>query len=77
MGFDFAAALDSRHPAAIAPGIWCADWESGCEGLGIGGHFSMLTPQGRGVMDAPELPHDDVSWVVDGSVTLVEAAATA
>lgn len=75
--FDFAAATDSRYYAAIALGIWCADWESGCEALGITGHFGVLTPQQRGVMDAPALPRYDVSWVVDGSMSLVEAMATA
>ncbi len=64
--FDFYAATASRYYAAVALGIWCADWEAGCDALGIAGHFATLAPRERGVGDAPEPPRYDVSWVLDG-----------
>jgi hypothetical protein len=53
---DFAAATESRYYAPVALGIWCADWVTGCQALGISGHFAVLTPQERGLPHAPELP---------------------
>lgn len=61
--FDFCASTTSRYYAAVAVGIWCANWETGCQALGIRGHFAVLTPEARRVQDAPELPRYDVSWV--------------
>ena len=46
--FDFYAATASRFYAPVALGIWCADWEAGCEALGIEGHFDVLPPEARG-----------------------------
>ncbi len=63
--FDFAASTTSRFYAPVALGIWCANWELGSEALEIPGHFSVLTPEERGVERAPELPRYDVSWVGD------------
>lgn len=63
--FDFCAATTSRYYAAVALGIWCADWETGCQALRKPGHFAVLTPEQRGVHDAPLLPRYDVSWMVD------------
>lgn len=64
---DFYAAIDSRYYAPVALGIWCANWELGCEALDKHGHFAMLSAEARGVQDEnlPELPKYDVSWVVD------------
>jgi nitroreductase len=67
--FDFYAATASRYYAAVALGIWCADWEAGCEALAIPGHFSVLAPVARGVRQSQEPPHYDVSWVVDAAET--------
>ena len=64
MRFDFYAASRSRYYAAIAVGIWCANWETGCEALSKRGHFSVLSPDERGSVMIPELPRYDVSWVV-------------
>lgn len=64
---DFYAATSSRYYAAVALGIWCADWEIGCEALGIPGHFAVLSPAERGAENAPELPHYDVSWIAKPS----------
>jgi nitroreductase len=62
--FDFCAATNSRYYAAVALGIWCANWETGCQALGLHGHFAVLSPGQRGVPDAPALPRYDVSWLV-------------
>jgi len=60
-GFDFYATTASRYYAAVAVGIWCANWELGCEVLGIQGHFSVLPTNGE---DNLQLPRYDVSWVL-------------
>ena len=52
-------------------GIWCANWEMGCEALGIHGHFAVLSPGEKGVPDeeaCPQLPRYDVSWVPDENI---------
>ncbi|MGB0971555.1 MAG: nitroreductase family protein, partial [Mycobacterium sp.] len=36
--FDFFTTTTSRFYAPVALGIWCANWETGCEALGIPGH---------------------------------------
>ena len=64
--FDFYAATASRYYAPVALGIWCANWELGCEAQGIQGRFTVLTAAERGLTDAkdyPRLPRYDVSWV--------------
>jgi nitroreductase len=63
--FDFAAATTSRYYAAVALGIWCANWETGCEALDLKGHFEVLTPEQRGLPHPPQLPTYHVSWVVE------------
>lgn len=69
--FDFYASTESRYYAAVAVGIWCANWEMGCDELSIHGHFDILSVTDRGFQnqrDVPELPQYDVSWVLDGNV---------
>lgn len=69
--FDFYAATASRYYAAVAVGIWCANWEMGCEALGIQGHFAVLSPGERGMLNeeaCPKLPRYDVSWVLDKNI---------
>jgi Putative TM nitroreductase len=61
---DFFATTPSRFYAPVAVGIWCANWETGCDALGIPGNFQVLTPEERGEPDAPELPRYHVSWIV-------------
>lgn len=64
--FDFYSFTDSRYYAAVAVGIWCANWEMGCEALSISGHFAVLPTEGRSLQDAsPHLPRYDVSWLLD------------
>jgi nitroreductase len=65
--FDFFATTESRYYAPVAVGIWCANWEMGCEALGLSGHFAVLTAAERdqGAESHPSLPRYDVSWVLD------------
>lgn len=63
--FDFCAASNSRSYAPVVLGIWCADWETGFQGLGKHTHFEVLTPVARGVCGAPEPPRYDVSWIIE------------
>jgi hypothetical protein len=66
--FDFYATTESRYYAPVAVGIWCANWELGCDSLGIDGRFMTLSPQERDAYDEKsqtQLPRYDVSWVLD------------
>jgi nitroreductase len=63
--FDFFAATTSRYYAAVALGIWCANWESGCAALNKNGHFEILSPTERNCEELSEPPRYDISWVVD------------
>lgn len=65
---DFAASTESRYYAPVALGIWCANWEAGCAALGIPGHFEIVGARDRGVVDAPDQLHYDLSWVSEASV---------
>lgn len=66
--FDFYANTASRYYAAVAVGIWCANWEMGCNEMGIRGHFEA-PPVPEEDVQAPkkllQLPRYDVSWVLD------------
>ncbi|MFT5196008.1 MAG: nitroreductase [Cellvibrionaceae bacterium] len=68
---DFYAATASRYYAAVALGIWFANWEMCCEALDIQGHLALLSAEERGARDEaaiPQLPRYDMSWVLDESV---------
>ncbi len=68
---DFYATTESRYYAAVALGIWCADWEMGCAALGIHGHFSVLSAEERGFHSEKALtalPRYDVSWILDDNI---------
>ncbi len=43
--FDFYCATASRYYAPVALGIWCANWETGCEALRRHGHFAVLSSE--------------------------------
>lgn len=62
--FDFYAVTESRYYAAVAVGIWCANWEMGCEALEIQGHLSVLS-NAQNPEVYSQLPKYDVSWVLD------------
>jgi len=63
--FDFGAVTASKFYAAVAIGIWCANWEIGCQALGQQGHFAVGV-QDKG-SDDRTTKHlvCDVSWIVD------------
>ena len=64
--FDFYAATASRYYAAVATGIWIANWEMGCDALGIHGHFAVLSAEERGDQEKEDqLPKYDISWVLE------------
>jgi nitroreductase len=63
--FDFCASTTSRYYAAVALGIWCANWETGCEALIMHGHFAVLSTQERASNAASGVPRSDLSWVID------------
>ena len=63
--FDFCASTTSRYYAAVALGIWCANWETGCAALSKSGHLSILSSEERASEAVSELPRYDVSWIVD------------
>jgi nitroreductase len=65
--FDFYSTTESRYYAPVAAGIWCANWEMGCEALGISGHAAVLSTEERGLSDGkdrPNLPRYNLSWVL-------------
>lgn len=63
--FDFYAVTESRYYAAVALGIWYANWEMGCDALGIRGHYAQLSAEERGAQGEKTLPKYDLSWVLD------------
>ena len=66
--FDFYSTTESRYYAPVAAGVWCANWEMGCEALGIPGHFVVLSPEERAGKDEPARlspPLYNVSWKLD------------
>ncbi len=70
--FDFFETTDSRYYAPVALGIWCANWELACAGLGIQGHFRVLSEKDRGLNagnQLPALPRYELSWVLDSPIT--------
>ncbi len=67
--FDFYAFIESRYYAPVAVGIWCTNWEMGCESIGIHGHFAVLPTEERGVQEKEDqLPKYDISWVMDEGI---------
>lgn len=63
--FDFCTTTASRYYAPLGLGIWCANWEAGCEALGLPGYLRVLTPEERGEHVTPEPPRYGVSWIAD------------
>ncbi|MFD9287567.1 nitroreductase family protein [Streptomyces sp. NPDC060030] len=68
--FDFWAVSRSRFYAPVALGIWCANWEAGCEELDIPGHFEALEPGSRGEAPSDGPAKYGVSWIVDSDRAL-------
>ncbi len=60
--FDFYVTTESRYYAPVAAGIWCANWELGCEALGIHGQVAVISDEEKA---NPQQHRYDVSWVLD------------
>ena len=65
--FDFCPTTHSKYYAAVAVGIWSANWEMGCEALGKSGHLAVATPKESVNERGDILPQCDVSWIVEGT----------
>ena len=58
---DFYTVTSSSYYAPVALGIWSANWEMGCDELGIEGKFEMLAE-----LETQEaLPRYDLSWIAN------------
>ena len=71
--FDFYANTNSRYYAAVALGIWCANWEIGCNEVNIGGNFRQLTDSERALTEVQkrkQLHNYDISWVLDDPIPI-------
>jgi hypothetical protein len=65
---DFMAVTSSRFYAAVASGIWCANWELSCNELIIDGRFSSLNNTEIDLTESQSnagAPIYDISWVVN------------
>lgn len=61
--FDFYPVTSSRYYAAVAVGIWCGNWEMGCDALGMKGSFVQPIQQQLEGSKTDIVPHYDISWV--------------
>jgi nitroreductase len=67
--FDFYATTDSRYYAPVALGIWCANWEMGCEAQDIQGYLAVGSLEERNLTKSPDsLPRYDLSWIPGGDL---------
>jgi len=62
---DFYSTTESRYYAPVAAGIWCANWELGCQALDIHGHVVALSVDELGTGAEEAVPHYNLSWVLD------------
>ncbi len=68
ISFDFYTTTTSRYYAPISVGIWCTNWELGCEAQNIKGNFFIFTEEEMGFdigKSHQRLPKYDMSWVID------------
>lgn len=64
---DFVASTTSRYYAAVASGIWCANWEMGCKALNIEGQFRKLSAAEIDLKEkqkSKSIAVYDMSWVL-------------
>lgn len=59
---DFVAASSSRYYAPVALGIWLANWETGCQALGINGNTAVLPDQHGTTGDVTGPPGHGATW---------------
>lgn len=65
---DFLASTSSRFYAAVASGIWCANWEMGCNELQIEGAFTKLKQSEIEFTESQKAPVYDMSWVLKKAI---------
>lgn len=68
---DFVATTTSRYYAAVATGIWCTNWEMGCNELNIKGQFKKLNENEIDLtakQKSENVPVYEMSWVLTKSV---------
>jgi len=64
--FDFYGANTSRYYTPVAVGIWLANWETGCEALGLKGRFFVIPGCERTPKSIQsDGPVYDISWICD------------
>ncbi|CAE7296414.1 unnamed protein product [Symbiodinium natans] len=63
--FDFYGANSSRYYTPVAVGIWLANWETGCQALGLKGHFATLPGEQGTKSLQSDGPVYDMSWMSD------------
>ena len=67
---DFFVTVDDRFEGPLDLGVWLANWEIGCEELGMEGHFVVWPHTTAAVaLGSPTDPRVDVSWVRYGRRT--------
>lgn len=64
--FDFYQTTESHYFAPVALGIWSANWEMGCEALGIKGYFAVLPNSDN--YENSQLPKYGVSWILENRI---------
>jgi nitroreductase len=74
---DFATSTSSRYYAPVALGIWVANWETGCEALGVHGHTAVLPPHDHAVADGPSPTRYGATWLRDPTPTATTAIGDA
>lgn len=65
---DFMAVTSSRYYAAVASGIWCANWELSCNELKINGKFIRLLDSEIGLSENQKnegTPIYNISWIIN------------
>ena len=65
VGFDFCAINHSKYYAVVALGIWCANWEMGCQALDQKGHLEILPIKDSQEYGDKSRPPCDMRWIVE------------
>ena len=60
---DFESSTSSRYYAPVALGIWLANWETGCQALGVHGHTTVLPEHHSPPGANPDQPRYGATWL--------------
>lgn len=66
---DFVTTTTSRYYAPVALGIWLANWEAGCQALGIRGHTTVNPDQHTTTGPDTDPPHYGATWTRQHTTT--------